>query len=187
MIPLLGIASTIVVDWWYAWRMDELWKEIPNSDYSVSNLGRVASRKKGGWRVLRPKVHKQGYLNVGLCSGGVLRTFLVHRLVAEAFLGPKPSPKHEINHKSGIKSDERAVNLEWVTPSENRRHCFDVLGQKLPRGRACGRAKVTEADVREIRRRRAAGESCVTIAADYGVHKTNVHAIFIRRSWAWLV
>ena len=61
--------------------MDEIWKPIPDTDYAVSNTGKVASMKKG-WRVLRPK-QSRGYMYVCLCDGsGGERTRLVHRLVA---------------------------------------------------------------------------------------------------------
>lgn len=51
---------------------------------------------------------------------------MIHKLVAEAFLGNKP-PKHEINHKDGNKSNNHASNLEYVTHKENIRHALDIL------------------------------------------------------------
>jgi len=168
----------------------EEWREIPNTDYSVSSEGRVASRKYGKWRVLKGGRDKYGYLTVGFGSGrGGQRTVRVHVLVAEAFLGPKPTPSHQVNHRNGVKSDNRADNFEWVTNRENARHARDVLGYrgKGIRGEAHGMTKLTESDVREIRRRLAAGESQTKLSAVFGVSRENIYCIAHRKSWAWLL
>ncbi len=166
--------------------MDEVWKEIPGTDYSVSDQGRVASRKFGKWRVMPLSPNRKGYLQVALFSSGMQNTRPVHQLVAEAFLGPRPTPKHQVNHKDGIKSNNRDCNLEWVTQSENQRHRFDVLKHHALHGEACGPSKRTEAEVREILRRRAAGETCKAIAADYGMDKSSVSDIARGKTWGWL-
>lgn len=171
--------------------MTEVWKEIPGTLYSVSNEGRVASRKggrwkKGGWRVLRPGLMSVGYLSVNLCVGEKPRTFTIHRLVAEAFLGSPPSPLHQINHIDGVKVNNRIENLEWCTPRENSQHTYDVLGRKALRGEASGRAKVTEVEVREMRVRHAAGEIFRVLASDYGLSQASVRLIIRGRNWAWL-
>lgn len=165
----------------------ETWKRIPSTDYSVSDLGRVASHKRGLFRVLKSRPDGCGYPQAGICSGGVSRNFLVHRLVALAFLGPPPTPAHQVNHKDGIPSNNCVGNLEWTTSGENTRHAFRVLGKHGPRGELNGAAALTETQVREIRARRAAGELLTSIAADYGISSKNVQHIAVRRSWAWLV
>lgn len=166
--------------------MDEIWKPIPGTDYAVSNTGKVASMK-WGWRVLKGTRNSKGYLHVGLHgkSEGE-RTVNVHVLVAEAFLGPRPTPKHQINHKNGVKDDPSAANLEWVTDSENKHHSYDVLGNKAVRGEKVGSAKITEVEVREILRRCAAGELQRVVAADYGIAPSNVSLIVTGKRWAWL-
>ncbi len=114
---------------------------------------------------------------------------MVHRLVALAFLGPPPTPAHEVNHKNGIRSDSRVENLEWVTHLENINHSYDVLGRKRkmlgPKPRD-SRMKLTEDQVREIRERIKAGETQKTIARDYPITYQHVGKIARRESWTHL-
>ena len=85
-------------------------------------------RKKEG-RVLSPGMAGAGYQFVCLVvDGGRLQRY-VHRLVAIAFLDDQ---KEYVNHKNGIKTDNRVENLEWVTPTENMVHSVHVLGNPLP-------------------------------------------------------
>lgn len=95
----------------------KLISDYPN--YEVSNLGNVRNRKTG--RVLRPGRQKDGYLLVGLCKDGKEKKFLVHRLVATAFIS-NPDNKLQVNHINGNKTDNRVENLEWNTDSENQKH-----------------------------------------------------------------
>lgn len=165
----------------------EEWREIPGTLYSVSSDGRVASRKFGKCRVLKGVPNSDGYPCVHLCGGsGERRTVSVHKLVAEAFLGPRPTPKHQANHIDGVRTNPRADNLEWVTNSGNQRHRFDVLGLGNAHGEAHGNSKVTEVEVREIRKRYAAGEPRRVIAAAYRIGQSTVSMITTRKSWAWL-
>lgn len=88
----------------------EIWKAI-NDRYEVSNKGRL---RKDGFKMLRPHVHKTGYVYV--CIGGELK--LVHCLVIEAFKGPVPEG-YETDHLDGNKLNNSLYNLELVTHSEN--------------------------------------------------------------------
>lgn len=168
--------------------MDEIWKPITGTDYAVSNTGKIASMKKG-WKVLKPAPNSDGYLQVVLCHGGIQRSVTVHKLVAEAFLGPRPTPKHQVNHKDGVKTNPDIENLEWVTSRENTQHGFDILGHRHVgiRGEANNFAKLTETEAREILRRCKAGELQRVIAADYGIGKSAVGMIARRKTWGWLV
>jgi len=165
----------------------ETWKDIPGTDYSVSDMGRVASRKFGKWRVLRPSRASCGYSAVSFCEEGRIKTTMVHRLVALAFAGHPPTSAYQVNHKDGDKANNRADNLEWVTPSENKIHSLRVL----KRGRCFNDAfrsgrKFNEDQVRGMRARCESGESQSSVAADYGVLRETVSQIVRRKSWAWL-
>lgn len=99
----------------------EIWKKIPDApDYEVSNLGRVASRKYGDWRILRQNKKKTGYYEVGLCyKTNKRKWFLTHRLVLSTFNPIDGMENMEINHKDEDKSNNKLDNLEWVTSLEN--------------------------------------------------------------------
>lgn len=110
--------------------------------YMVSNTGKVKSNdrvmfvnrgngyksfKKG--RMLLLNVVK-GYENITLCSlNGIQKTYKVHRLVALTFI-PNPDNKPEVNHKDGVRDNNFANNLEWVTTKENCEHAFKTLKRK---------------------------------------------------------
>ena len=109
----------------------EIWKDIPNYEglYQASNLGRVKSlerfrKGKNGSlasvkeRILKPGIIRKGYYIIGLTKQSILKTYLVHRLVFEAFNGPIPEG-YEINHINEKKFDNRLENLNLMTHREN--------------------------------------------------------------------
>ena len=177
----------------------ETWKPILWApDYEVSDLGRVRSldrevpviantsdiKKRSAHtqsrrgKLLRPGLGR--YASV--CVAG--RQCLVHRLVAEAFLGPCPEG-HIVCHGPGGPLDNRLENISYGTHSKN-------LGEDrrrdgtLPRGSRSGKAKLTEEQVIEIKRRTAAGESRASISRSFGVNPETISHIATGRSWAWL-
>lgn len=87
----------------------EQWKKIPMSNYSVSNKGRVKNDKSG--KVLKQQI-RNNYYAVRLYINGTNKLYDVHRLVAEAFI-PNPNNYPCINHKSEVKTENFAENLEW--------------------------------------------------------------------------
>ena len=106
--------------------MEEIWKDIPEYEglYQVSNLGNIKSLEKSkGWckikeKTLKLRIDKDGYYRVILSKNSKPKMFLVHRLVAQAFI-PNPNNLPEINHKNEIKTDNRVENLEWCTQLYN--------------------------------------------------------------------
>ncbi len=103
--------------------MREIWKDIDGYEnlYKISNLGNVKRIKKNGDYILKPKYDNRKYCRVILSKEGITRTFLVHRLVALAFID-NPLKKPYINHKNEITYDNRVENLEWCTNSENLKY-----------------------------------------------------------------
>jgi hypothetical protein len=112
----------------------EIWKDIKGYEglYQISNLGNVKSLPKkcdlpnGHSRITIEKIMKfgtnpNGYKYVNLRKGKVPKNIRVHRLVAEHFISNLWNKKC-VNHINGIKSDNREINLEWATSSENNLH-----------------------------------------------------------------
>lgn len=117
----------------------EIWAKIAESDlYEISTLGnfqrldsivnsnhKVKKRFHKG-RILKPSLMNIGYKSTRIWVNGIEQQLLVHRLVANTFI-PNPLNKPDVNHKNGIRSDNRVENLEWVTASENAFHAINVL------------------------------------------------------------
>lgn len=95
-------------------------------NYAVRDDGAVINTKTG--RVLKQETDKDGYRSVVLCENNKPRRFRVSRLVAAAFHRP-PAEGEEVNHKDGVRSNNRANNLEWLTGRQNQQHSYQVLGR----------------------------------------------------------
>lgn len=137
------------------------WEDIPGWEgrYKVSDDGRVRSLvgKRGEHVIpheLKQKIDRYGYPVVCLRerASGRKKFPTVHRLVACTFL-PNPDSKPQVNHKNGIKTDNRVENLEWSTNAENIQHAFDTG--------LISKAKVSEGQKRRYERceERAASSS----------------------------
>lgn len=160
--------------------MTELWVEVEGFPrYLVSSLGRV----RGPNGVMAPSFAK-GYYTVGMYANGKRTHKTIHSLVAAAFIGPRPTPKHEVNHKDTCKTNNCVDNLEYMTSSENKRHAIQAGVAGI--GVLNGSAKLDEDKVREIRQRyryRDRQHSVGRLAATYGVTKPAIRSVIHRRTW----
>lgn len=177
---------TQISSFWMVFFVDEIWKVIPGFDglYEASNLGRIRSKariRRSGvplrGRVLKPTVSRGGYLQVALTNmDGIRKDMKVHRLVAMAFLS-NPENKEQVNHKNGVRNDNRLENLEWCTCSENHRHAFDVLGKVASKpmlNKPATTRKLTREQVEAIK---SDTRAQTAIARDYGVSQQTISNI----------
>lgn len=169
---------------------EEIWKPVGELPYEVSNLGRVrrslsSSGPNKGTQPGRVLVQctRQAYARVHLSVNGKCLARCVHRLVAEAFIGPRPAGA-DINHKNGIKADNRDVNLEYCTRGENMRHAISnnlvkVIGAT---GESNPSAKLTAMSVRSIREL-AKSATHAELGLMFGVSRSLIGQIVNKKIW----
>jgi hypothetical protein len=146
---------------------DNNFKWIPSTTYAVSRSGEIWSAR---WdRFLISASDSNGYQVVKL--GKTSSTLKVHRLVAEAFI-ENPENKPCVNHLNGIKNDNRVINLEWTTYSENSQHAHDSgfcrNGEQHPK------CKIMTEGVLDIQN---STESTAALSEKYGVCVSTVRRI----------
>ena len=100
-----------------------MWRPIDELDgkYEISNQGQLRNSKT--LKILKPRIHSQGYLYASLRKNKAQFSKGVHRLVAEAFI-PNPENKSDVTHINGIKRNNSVENLMWVTSSEGSKLSF---------------------------------------------------------------
>lgn len=160
---------------------EEIFKTVIGHEmYSVTNKGRVYSKKRG--KFLKPSVNSSNYKKVVLNG----KNLYVHRLVAEAFCN-NPNGLCEVNHKDGNKWNNNYTNLEWVTKSENLKHAFD-MGLKTTSGYT--RYKVsksahrfTDYEIEEIREMYYDGMTKQEIANKIGCYSSTICNILNGRTY----
>jgi hypothetical protein len=163
--------------------MDEQWKYVEGfPNYLVSDLGRV----NGPRGDLTQCVDRKGYRSVSLTANGRRVKRAVQRLVAEAFIGPRPDGC-VVRHRDGDNTHNAATNLRYGTPAENeadkREHGTTLLGERHPA------AKLNEEQVRAIRARCVLGsikDGASAIARELGVSHELVIKISRRQLWTHL-
>lgn len=177
----------------------EEWKYIQDFPYyMVSSFGRIKSLSKlkvrknhTGSFYTKDKILKQtkrktengnGYLNLTLCNENGKNQKFVHILVAKAFI-PNPENKPEVNHKKGIKTDNRVHQLEWNTRSDNQKHSYEI-GLKDKKGEKHHLAKLKPNDIINIR---SLYDNKIMrnseLALKYKVSPQTICSIVKRRNW----
>lgn len=86
----------------------------------ASRCGRIKNIKTG--KILKPWIKPKGHLAVSISKNGVVKKYLVHRIIARCFIKNKDPLRNIINHKDGDPANNKVENLEWCTDKENRDH-----------------------------------------------------------------
>jgi predicted DNA-binding protein (UPF0251 family) len=166
----------------------ELWLPIPMTDgkYQASSLGNIRrnpSLPRFRKSTIHPHELNSGYLFAAvLFPDGRFRGATIHRLVADAFLGPRPEGM-VINHKDGNKHNNRYENLEYVSYKDNMAHARE-MGLADNRGNRNGQAKLTADDAIAIRQAYSVGNvTQAELAARYGVSSAAVWKVINRVKW----
>lgn len=158
------------------------WKPIEGFDgYEISDSGLVKSvyrviQSTAGWRnvkrdrtvnerILKPNKNGGGYLFVCLRKDNRHFSRTIHRLVAEHFLGGRQQ-KMVINHKNGIKTDNRVENLEYCSSSKNTQEYYKSIGKEG--------GKIPYSHIPGIIKRVNDGERAGEIAEEYNVRRNDI-------------
>lgn len=158
----------------------ENWRAVPDFEglYEVSDLGRVRSVVRNA--ILATWLDQDGYPAVTVCKNGRKSNAKLHRWVALAFHGSKRNALHrEVAHLDNDRANPLASNLQWVSHVENhfhrRAHGTSPVGERHPR------AKLTEKQVIEIRKRQGTAPQ---MAERYGVSRHTIYDIWQGKRWA---
>lgn len=175
--------------------MQEIWKDIPNYEglYQVSNLGNFKSFdrivkynnvtviRKG--RLLKLRQNRDGYSYTVFSVNSIRKTIKPHRIVAEVFL-KNPFNKPCVNHKNGIKHDNRIENLEWVTYSENTIHAVSIGLKKGKKNGTSHLCKLTKKQVNKIKNMYSKGNiSQFAISKQFNISQSQVSRICRGVNW----
>lgn len=162
---------------------DERWATVPDHpDYEISDLGRVraARPRKGTYvgRMLGTRHMPAGYRLAIFIENGEETAMALHRLVYSLFCGAIPSGYH-VHHINGNLTDNRAANLQALTPRDHIH--LAIPGGKVGcapganGGERNGMSKLTDEEVREIRRLRRMGRPAKQLAQQYGINRNYVY------------
>lgn len=183
---------------------NEQWLPIAGLEdrYAVSNNGRVLALERRIHYAASPQVNRRamyrvrrehlmgthlntaGYKTVKLATASGPANFPIHILVCSAFNGPPPQDGH-CRHLDDNKEINTPDNLRWGSLAENEED--RVRNDRIPRGEAHGRAKLTEKDVRDMRCAHSAGTLASALAVRYGISEGHAYNIVLRKRWAHIL
>lgn len=168
---------------------EEKWKDIPGYEgYIISDKGRVISKRNPVASALKSKkgllylgTDNSGYVTCTLYTGPKKKsTVRVHRIVAIAFID-RVKDCMFVNHKNGIKTDNRVDNLEWVNRSQNHLHAYATGLQDKPKGEANPYRKLSNLAVYDILSSPLTG---MALALKYKVSPSCISSVRRGKNWS---
>lgn len=163
-----------------------MWKECKLcKNYMVSDDGMVKRVETG--KILKQRLRHDNYLSVSISMGSRndIKTILVHRLIAEAFI-PNPENKPQVNHKDGDTTNNCVSNLEWVTPKENIIHSIKTGLKPNDKGSNSLNSKLLDNEVQYCRKMyipRHKQYGCNALAKRFGVSKSTMSYILNNKTY----
>lgn len=162
-----------------------MWKIVEEfPDYEVSSLGQI--RNRGTKRILNPSISSQGYYKTTLTNKNVVKSILIHRLVALAFLDKPESSNLTVNHKDGNKLNNKVYNLEWLSIKDNLAHARETGLHKQVCKETHPNSKLTEEDVEFIRKYYKPHNKDfggIALAKIFGVSTSTISSIAKGKHW----
>ena len=179
----------------------EEWKPVINYEnlYEVSNLGAVKSldhitigrsgrKHRFNGRLLKPCLVKGGYHRIVLCKNGKTKKKMIHVLVMESFIGPKPKGT-DVIHLEHVKvnSNNSLENLRYATKSCNMAFKYDDGTIPNQKGENGARSKLKEKDVIKIKK--LLKETNILqkeIAEIFNVARPTISLLATGKNWSYL-
>lgn len=157
-------------------------KQIGTRPYYISECGEVLSTVNGDPKILKGGNYG-GYRGVVLTRGGLRENVRHHHLVMHWWVKPRPIGM-VINHKNGIKKDNRLSNLEYCTPRQNVEHA--MAHRLYHSGDRCSWSKLNAAQITVLKKSYEAGMSLKQLARAFEVNKKAVQQVLSKRSWKYV-
>ena len=156
-------------------------KRFRDTEYFVSEDGNVFRNEKQ----LKPSKDTAGYLGVQISKNGIVKRFMIHRMVGECYLD-NVNNLPEINHEDGNKLNNRYSNLKWTTSSDNKKHAYNNGLMMAPKGEKSKVSKLKNEDVIYIREKykpRDKQYNKEKLSTMFNISQSTINQIISNKTW----